>query len=338
MIKLNELITVIIPIYNVDKYLKRCLNSVLNQEYTNIQVILVDDGSTDKSSVICDEYVKNENRFEVIHINNQGVSHARNEGIRLAKGKYVTFVDADDWVERKIYVKLHENIKKYNADISICNYRTMYDENVITKNINKSQISILEKNNAIELLIEEQYFGGFLMNKLFNVDAIRGITLNEDIYILEDLLFCYQVFNNARKIVYDSADLYNYYQRETSALHEKYSWKNLTGIWVWEYLRKEEIRKGNSSIVNRISIRELMPIIKSMFYLKKDLMNKKCLYSYEWLKHKKKIYLNEVIKAPNTSIKEKIRIFIWCITPGLTIMLGNIKKLMNKRRRKNENI
>ena len=73
-------------------------------------------------------------------------------------------------------------------------------------------------------------------------------------------------------------------------------------------------------------------------YYKKDLMNKKCLYSYEWLKHKKKIYLNEVIKAPNTSIKEKIRIFIWCITPGLTIMLGNIKKLMNKRRRKNENI
>mgnify|MGYP002567683511 FL=1 len=336
---LNELITIIIPIYNVDKYLKRCLDSVLNQEYSNIQVILIDDGSNDMSSLICDEYVKKDKRCEVIHINNQGVSHARNEGIKLAKGQYLTFVDADDWVEQKIYVKLYENIKKYNADISICNYQIRYDESRMEKNQIESRIDILEKNDAIKLLIEEKYFGGFLMNKLFSADVIKKIALNEEIYILEDLLFCYEVFNNAKKIVYDSENLYNYYQRETSALHKRYSWKNLTGIWVWEYLRKKEIEKDNNDIVSRILLRELMPINKSIVYLRKDLLNKKLLYSNEWLNNKRKKYLNEVIKASNVSKKEKIRIIIWCITPKLAIMLGNIKKkLTRKKRRKNENI
>ena len=108
----KELISIIVPVYNVEKYVEKCINSIINQTYKNLQIILVDDGSKDNSGKICDEFKLKDNRIEVIHKNNGGLSDARNAGLKLAKGDYIGFVDSDDYIEADMYETLYNLIKK----------------------------------------------------------------------------------------------------------------------------------------------------------------------------------------------------------------------------------
>lgn len=117
------MISVIIPIYNVEEYLEKCVNSVLNQTYSDLEIILVDDGSTDNSGKICDELKNKDNRIIVIHQENQGLSAARNAGIAKALGEYIAFVDSDDYIMEDMYETLYKNLEKTDADISICKYQ-----------------------------------------------------------------------------------------------------------------------------------------------------------------------------------------------------------------------
>ena len=116
----QDLISVIVPVYNVENYLKRCLDSIINQTYQNIEIILIDDGSTDNSGNLCEDYKKIDNRIKVVHKTNGGLSDARNTGIKKAKGKYITFVDSDDYVEYDYVEYLYNLIKKYDTNISFC--------------------------------------------------------------------------------------------------------------------------------------------------------------------------------------------------------------------------
>ena len=116
----NELLTIIIPVYNVEDSLNRCVNSVMNQEYNNLQIILVDDGSTDRSGEICDSFSKKDDRIEVIHKNNGGLSSARNAGLDISKGVYIGFVDSDDYIESNMYYELIKALIENDADIACC--------------------------------------------------------------------------------------------------------------------------------------------------------------------------------------------------------------------------
>ena len=107
---MRDSISIIVPVYNVEKYLEKCIDSILNQSYQNLEIILIDDGSTDNSGSICDEYKKKDQRVQVIHQKNQGQSSARNAGLNIAKGSYIGFVDSDDWIEQNMYEKLYKNI------------------------------------------------------------------------------------------------------------------------------------------------------------------------------------------------------------------------------------
>ena len=122
----EELISVILPIYNVEKYLEKCLKSVINQTYKNLEIILVDDGSKDNSPQICDEYAVKDKRIVVIHKSNGGLSDARNAGIEIAKGKYITLIDSDDYVEKDYVQFLYQLIKENNAEMSICSHTVLY--------------------------------------------------------------------------------------------------------------------------------------------------------------------------------------------------------------------
>lgn len=119
----NTIISIIVPVYNVELYLRQCLDSILSQTFKDWECILIDDGSTDSSPSICDEYVSRDSRFKVAHKINEGLSSARNEALKLAKGEYIGFVDSDDWIEPEMYEVLYSNIKEYNADISMVGYR-----------------------------------------------------------------------------------------------------------------------------------------------------------------------------------------------------------------------
>ena len=122
----EELISVILPIYNVEKYLEKCLKSVINQTYKNLEIILVDDGSKDNSPQICDEYAVKDKRIVVIHKSNGGLSDARNAGIEIAKGKYIALIDSDDYVEKDYVQFLYQLIKENNAEMSICSHTVLY--------------------------------------------------------------------------------------------------------------------------------------------------------------------------------------------------------------------
>ena len=123
---MEDLISVIVPIYNVEKYINRCIDSIIEQTYTNLEIILVDDGSTDNSGSICDEYAKKDNRIKVIHKENGGVSSARNVGLDTAIGQYITFVDSDDYIEKKYCEILLKTLKKQKADCVACGYNRIY--------------------------------------------------------------------------------------------------------------------------------------------------------------------------------------------------------------------
>ena len=124
----NELISIIVPVYNVEKYLEKCVNSIVNQTYKNLEIILVDDGATDSSGKLCDKLAKIDNRIKVYHKENGGLSDARNYGVERATGDYIGFVDSDDYIDSEMYGKLYEAIKKENVDVAECNLKIIYPD------------------------------------------------------------------------------------------------------------------------------------------------------------------------------------------------------------------
>ena len=137
-------ISVIVPVYNVEKYLRKCIESILNQTFREFELILVDDGSTDSSGKICDEYALKDSRIKVIHKENGGASSARNAGLDVAKGEYIGFVDSDDWIEMDMYGELYRLIKENNTDISVCGINNIKDIKYKNENL-KEKIQIIKK-------------------------------------------------------------------------------------------------------------------------------------------------------------------------------------------------
>lgn len=218
------LISVIVPVYNVEKYLHKCINSILNQTYKNLEIILIDDGSTDNSGKICDEYALKDNRIKVIHKENGGLSSARNAGLDICSGDYIGFVDSDDYIAEDMYEYLYVNLIKNNADVAMCNY---WIENNLNTEIADSSLEKFILNNKSNILKFHLEHGMFfpVWNKIFKKEIIKNIKfpigLNaEDVFILIDWI------NNCNKIVFGNDCKYFYLKRETS-LYNRPANKNL---------------------------------------------------------------------------------------------------------------
>ena len=217
----DPLISVIIPIYKVEKYLNRCINSILEQDYKNLQIILINDGSPDKCPIICDAYAKKDNRINVIHKSNGGLSDARNAGIKSAKGEYIVFVDSDDYVDKSYISQLYYLLQKYKADISICGYTEVLENSSrihsYSKNYNEK---IINKSDAMkEAILSNKGFFIVAWNKLYK----RSIFLNNMILfpkgkINEDNFINYKLYFYAKKIVYTDQPLYHYVKRSDSIM------------------------------------------------------------------------------------------------------------------------
>ena len=147
-----DLISAIVPVYNVEKYLYRCVDSILKQTYENFELILIDDGSPDNCSQMCDELSEKDSRIKVIHQENQGLSAARNSGIKIAKGNYLTFIDSDDWISNTMFEDLINLIKEKNADISICNF-IVTDGNAIYKKNTKAEEKLYSKDEFMKIIL-----------------------------------------------------------------------------------------------------------------------------------------------------------------------------------------
>lgn len=202
------LISVIVPVYNVEKYLKQCLDSIINQTYKNLQIILIDDGSSDKSGIICDDYQQKDNRIEVIHKTNSGVAAARNQGVLMAKGDYIAFVDSDDFIEKDMYEILLATMDNDKIDMAVSTINRIErngKNRVQSKLFEKDRI--LDKFEFMEIFIKNE--SDYLVNKLYKKNILKDVIFPDGKYF-EDLVTMLQLITNSEKISYVNKPLYNY--------------------------------------------------------------------------------------------------------------------------------
>lgn len=230
-----DLVSVIVPIYNVEKYLKRCINSIQNQSYKNIEIILVDDGSTDSSGQIADHYSEMDKRISVIHKDNGGLSDARNKGIDIAKGEYICFIDSDDYIHEKMIEVMYQILKKNACELAVCeNYDVYVDEAQNDDKLNDIPKIIVE--NPIEAM-KMWYKASFknptvAWNKLYNKKLFDTLRFEKG-RIHEDEIIMQDIFCKCSKIVYIYEKLYYYYHRDNSITgsNSKYNLKNLDAVY-----------------------------------------------------------------------------------------------------------
>lgn len=225
----NDLISVIVPIYNVEKYLKRCIDSIVNQSYKNLEIILVDDGSPDKCPCICDEYSKEDSRIKVVHKENGGLSDARNAGLNVASGKYILFIDSDDWIHCDMIKVLYNAIVDEDADIAEC--KSIKTSEFVEEVYDNNEISITSFTTveALLSLIKEKPLKQTVWDKLYRREVIENVPFEKGKYH-EDEFFTYQVFGNSKKVVFCDRVFYYYFQREDSIMGEQFSMKRLNAI------------------------------------------------------------------------------------------------------------
>lgn len=210
---LSDKISIVIPVYNTDQYLPKCIDSVLNQTHKNLEIILVDDGSTDKSAEICDIYLKKDNRIQVIHQKNSGSANALNNGIKIATGKFLGFVDSDDYIETDMYETLLDTLYIYDADIVECGYSIAYAGKIKT-HYKSGAIIQLNTYQALEALFLKK-LRDFCWNKLYKRDLVNIVEFPER-NISEDIAWTYKIFSNSQKIVFIDLAKYYYVYRDGS--------------------------------------------------------------------------------------------------------------------------
>lgn len=226
----TPLVSIVIPIFNSEKYINRCVNSVINQSYKNIEILLINDGSTDQSSILCDNLLKVDNRVRVYHQNNQGLSVARNVGISNSNGEYISFIDSDDWVSVFFIEKLLECSIKYDSSISICNYSEVHESNIFDESLNYTNynVKIFSSFQAMDLLIgemNEQFT--ISCNKLYKRDVFINNSFPPGRYH-EDEFTTYKLFLSSNRIAYIDLSMYFYFINYNGITKSPYSSKKKT--------------------------------------------------------------------------------------------------------------
>lgn len=217
----KELISVIVPVYNVEKYLKKCVDSIVNQTYKNLEIILVDDGATDNSGKICDELVELDNRIKVYHKKNGGLSDARNYGVERAAGDYIGFVDSDDYIDAEMYEKLYEAIKKENVDVAECNLKIVYPEK-IDLFTDQKYYQICNKQEYLEEYLKIEKIFGSACVRLTKADIAKKLKFPVG-KLYEDTYYAYDLIGIVDKYVIVDNPYYNYLMRENSITNAKFN-------------------------------------------------------------------------------------------------------------------
>lgn len=302
----NSLVSVIVPVYNVENYVKKCIQSIIDQDYKNIEVILVDDGSTDSSGNICDGYSKKDNRIKTIHIKNQGVSNARNVGLDNMNGEYFIFIDSDDYIKKNMISILLKNIIDYNCDISICNVAKIDESGkIFDKSVELNKIIVLTKEEYTKKLYSTKLIHGYPINKLIKSTCLKNVRFDEKIKHLEDWDFLCRLSENITNVVYDSQDFYYFYvTRNNSAVHQKFNEAWITDLiarernmkYVESYDAYEKDRFIFDYVITMLNTVGLLAVKNILKKNEKKEMLKKSYENYYKIKHSENLTKYEKIK------------------------------------------
>lgn len=242
-------ISIIVPVYNLESYIDRCIDSLINQRFKNIEIIIINDASTDKSKAKIMNYLnKHENIIFIDNSINKGVSRSRNNAISIARGQYILFVDGDDWIEKDMCFELYAEAKESNADIIMCDLFIDYDDKkteVYNMKLDRNKI-ISSEDGLKEILTEINNVKGYSCNKLYKKSFLieNNIKYPEDIILYEDSVFNILAFSKATKIKYIDKPLYHYFQRNDSAT-KKFNEKNIKNAKVIIELVKQHLKDEN---------------------------------------------------------------------------------------------
>ena len=318
--KEKALITVIVPIYNIEEYIAPCVKTIINQSYKNLEILLVDDGSTDNSPKICDKYKESDKRINVIHKKNGGLSDARNVAIEKAKGDFIFLLDGDDTIHERIIEVLHQNIKKYKADIATSSFLQFEDG---TKpraiNLSKSCVKCLDTEGALENMLYQKGCTNTAWGKLYKKELFDNIRYPKG-ELYEDLATTYKLFSKAKRIVVDDRKMYNYRQRYGSIVNNSFSLKHLRSL---DFVKEQTafIEKNFPNIKNAAYNREL----RDYYYILYEMPKGKFREEYRELVKGIKKYRRIVVKDRKSLFKPRLiaglsYIGFWTLRPTMKLL------------------
>lgn len=224
---MSELISVIVPVYKVEKYLDACVESIVKQTYKDIEIILVDDGSPDNCPAMCDAWAKKDRRIKVIHQANSGGAAARNNGIEASTGELIAFVDSDDKLHPAMYETMLSIMREQDCDIVECTY-TMTDDS-FSKAVSKNIIGVFDKRGTMDQQINGKYCQQLIWNKLYKRETVADVRFVPG-KMIDDEFFTYRVLGNSEKTVVIDSEFYFYRQQPDSVMHRSYSLKRLAAV------------------------------------------------------------------------------------------------------------
>lgn len=257
-----NMVSVIVPIYNVEKYIDKCVHSIVTQSYRDLEIILVDDGSTDSSGILCDQFASQDSRIKVIHQNNRGLSGARNVGIEIAQGRYIGFVDSDDYIDSKMYEALVSVIEKENAELAICDVHCVNEDGTSNNSLNSNPLvnRVIHNDEIYELLNGFKYPTWKYVtawNRLYKKELFESLRFEEG-RLHEDEFIVHHIFSQCNKIVICENAYYYYVHRENSITNKIINsgfQKKQTDIIYALLGRYEFLRKNKKQKLAKITLR-----------------------------------------------------------------------------------
>lgn len=308
----EPVISVIVPVYKTEKYLDKCVQSIVDQTYTKLEIILVNDGSPDHCPEMCDRWVGKDSRIKVIHKKNGGVASARNAGLEQASGEYIAFVDSDDYLEPDIYERLLLAMVENGADISVCGYQ------VNDENRGSDEVSTIATEDALKRIAQGDYKFGLLGNKLYKKSVIAD-TQVPPLVCCEDLVFNYFVFKKASVITMLSLNLYHYYQNMDSATNSPFN------PGAFDALKSKEIilKDCNENILESAVYGY---ICSSYVLLNAVSVNKEYIDRFSELRKGILKYKKLILFTKKYSIKDKIKTSILWLAPKIYTIIFSKRK------------
>ena len=243
----QQKISVIVPVYRVEAFLDRCVQSIANQSYRNLEIILVDDGSPDNCPAMCDAWAEKDSRVKVIHKKNGGLSDARNAGMAIATGEFMGFVDSDDWIAPDMYQHLYDLLEADGSDIAACGVEMVWEDGTPSRMLTKSGYCVLDQEDAMRAIIEESWLKQPVWYKLYKTALICDIPFPVGKYH-EDVFWSYQTVGKTQKVSVSDKVGYYYAQRSGSIMGEGYSLKRLDAVEA-KRQRLEFVRRNYPGLV-----------------------------------------------------------------------------------------